>query len=1098
MNDDLYCVDKYTDEQLYNILDINNPTDRELEAKILHLIQNYKNIQNESGDKLAQFFENIYDHFFHSEPETIQEGFEDSMTPPTPIKQDTVIKEEKEITAVQSFDYSKDKLQINPLIKQTITRVISIDSQYRNINTSPYTTDFTFDLSEPLRDVVSLKLYSVQIPYTWYTIGKGYGSNFFYLSSIHSDKYNYKIEIAPGSYDQTQLIDAINTSFDTITNTSASEINFNGQKLLSYNTNTSKTTVNLNMQNTFNETYYSFNFPVTSDVSNNLASYMGFNTNTYYPNTIYSNKTYMNTSVFNSANEQIQNYILDNSNNYFTVIQYISEYSDFTGKETILNNFKVQLINATGDPYLGNVSRLDIKNSINNTIQSLSYFDNLSGIEQIDVNGKTYFQLRIVLNRNVVKYVPNSKTVVIFPNEIPKPNQYYDPSNNTIEQFTIWNKSTAKYNGFYFDSSMNIFSKIVSENTYTVSTVIVDLSTNINFICNTPGFEIVNDFSLNIESGVYSLPEFVNEINNTIKNNNTNQIFNINNTTAYLDSQNKFNFSIDMTKNFSNRNYKIVIDPSSVLQISAIDGSNNFTSVFDTSGNPGTIIKGIISNNPGNKGYVTNRTKLFTVVPVGNEGNQLSGNINVLLKPFRDGTRIYPDTSTFFSYINQSILDVSINIININDIQFPFTNSSLTTTINPAFIDVSLNMQCNYYLTESNYSIVFTATDLSFSQTVWGGKLYIDPSYNLYSIKTANSAYATIKGNTTTSSNIINITTENNKFTIITINSNVPQDTIYITLRSKIYTIDTLYDEINYQFNQTPKLYGSNIQKNDVYTQLWLNINNIYTTADYKLVFYNAVSFLSCLSGKSLQNTTWDTTIGWILGFRDYFEYYFTADNVVRDTNFTDITYYLKSTNGLYVYKSTSYANGQLVSVSVNLTGDSTLNTNLFNYFLISLDDYIQNHLNDGLVTITRSQISIETVDYSYSSRLKCDPGTNTTIAGPLKQSNSANITNAQLYSLNQSIISNKSSYQNFSPGPYIKDLFGIVPIKIPSKTGDIYTEFGGTLQNQTRIYFGPVNIRKMSIQLLSDRGNLVDLNGSNWTFSFVCEQLYRSTTAET
>jgi hypothetical protein len=32
-----------------------------------------------------------------------------------------------------------------------------------------------------------------------------------------------------------------------------------------------------------------------------------------------------------------------------------------------------------------------------------------------------------------------------------------------------------------------------------------------------------------------------------------------------------------------------------------------------------------------------------------------------------------------------------------------------------------------------------------------------------------------------------------------------------------------------------------------------------------------------------------------------------------------------------------------------------------------------------------------------------------------------------------------------------------------------------------------------MSIQLLTDRGTIVDLNNSNWSFSFICEQLYRA-----
>ena len=55
---------------------------------------------------------------------------------------------------------------------------------------------------------------------------------------------------------------------------------------------------------------------------------------------------------------------------------------------------------------------------------------------------------------------------------------------------------------------------------------------------------------------------------------------------------------------------------------------------------------------------------------------------------------------------------------------------------------------------------------------------------------------------------------------------------------------------------------------------------------------------------------------------------------------------------------------------------------------------------------------------------------------------------------------------------------------------GAPYVEFGGTLQNQERSYFGPVNISRFSIRLVTDRGNSVDLNNANWSFSLVCEQL--------
>jgi hypothetical protein len=59
---------------------------------------------------------------------------------------------------------------------------------------------------------------------------------------------------------------------------------------------------------------------------------------------------------------------------------------------------------------------------------------------------------------------------------------------------------------------------------------------------------------------------------------------------------------------------------------------------------------------------------------------------------------------------------------------------------------------------------------------------------------------------------------------------------------------------------------------------------------------------------------------------------------------------------------------------------------------------------------------------------------------------------------------------------------------------GDTYVELGGTLQNQDRIYFGPVNIHRMSIKLLNDKGEILDLNGADWSVQLICEQLYQST----
>ena len=66
---DEYNIKNYTDDELFNILGINHPTDRELEAKIIMMINKYSNIQNEDAFRIAIFYQNMYKHFFDIEDE---------------------------------------------------------------------------------------------------------------------------------------------------------------------------------------------------------------------------------------------------------------------------------------------------------------------------------------------------------------------------------------------------------------------------------------------------------------------------------------------------------------------------------------------------------------------------------------------------------------------------------------------------------------------------------------------------------------------------------------------------------------------------------------------------------------------------------------------------------------------------------------------------------------------------------------------------------------------------------------------------------------------------------------------------------------------
>ena len=96
---------------------------------------------------------------------------------------------------------------LNPNLTNKISRIINVDSQYRqniSMTTSGNPCDFTIDLSEPINDIIHMRLFSLQVPYTWWLIDEAYGTNFFLLDDT-------KITIDEGNYTLPELINEINS-----------------------------------------------------------------------------------------------------------------------------------------------------------------------------------------------------------------------------------------------------------------------------------------------------------------------------------------------------------------------------------------------------------------------------------------------------------------------------------------------------------------------------------------------------------------------------------------------------------------------------------------------------------------------------------------------------------------------------------------------------------------------------------------------------------------------------------------------------------------------------------------------------------------------
>lgn len=278
--------------------------------------------------------------------------------------------------------------------------------------------------------------------------------------------------------------------------------------------------------------------------------------------------------------------------------------------------------------------------------------------------------------------------------------------------------------------------------------------------------------------------------------------------------------------------------------------------------------------------------------------------------------------------------------------------------------------------------------------------------------------------------------------------------------------------------------------------------NTYSITSDTKIFFYDFTGILQCNNNcYSKTNNYFNNTLGWLMGYR--------------------VPY-----------------------LSVDLSGNTApaiLDLNGPKYLILVIDDYNQNHVNNSLVSISQfsntlklpsyyssdlpytcitpsqqqnilqqqqgnslSQIVNDVTLQSYLDLQVSSPLNGLLIAGKYQEeytdtqqvlpSAPRTLTQAQIYTINQ-INANRNNLTNYlAKAPTSSDILGVLPIKSSTgmQTGSLLVDFSGSLQDNTRTYFGPVNIDRMAVKLLDDKGNVLNLNGNDWCVTLVCECLYQ------
>lgn len=311
---------------------------------------------------------------------------------------------------------------------------------------------------------------------------------------------------------------------------------------------------------------------------------------------------------------------------------------------------------------------------------------------------------------------------------------------------------------------------------------------------------------------------------------------------------------------------------------------------------------------------------------------------------------------------------------------------------------------------------------------------------------------------------------------------------VQITIEPGNYTpselVTALTTVLNNKFTfptAQPVVYNNNNGKLTFYLNggVYTGIPTFTISSTTQIIFYDYTAQLQCETNCVNKSFYINQTLGWTMGFRE------------------------------------PYIN---IAASGN-TGTAIVDLNGTKYLILVIDDYNQNHVNNGLVSITEYSNVLKMPSY-YSPDLPyicLDAGTSNvnqivndgqdnnglelaekvnveyTKTQILVPSAPRTLTQSQLYTINE-INKNRNNNTNYrAKAPTTPDILAILPIKVSNtSTGTLLVELSGSLQDNIRTYFGPVNIERMRVKLLDDKGNQVNLNGADWCVTLICDCLYQ------
>ena len=279
--------------------------------------------------------------------------------------------------------------------------------------------------------------------------------------------------------------------------------------------------------------------------------------------------------------------------------------------------------------------------------------------------------------------------------------------------------------------------------------------------------------------------------------------------------------------------------------------------------------------------------------------------------------------------------------------------------------------------------------------------------------------------------------------------------------------------------------------------------------------------------------SVYNNNLGYFLGYRIYEEvngtilnYIEATESGIKYTDFGIILYPVPQATKLVIQNQLTYIYNKLAVFELEYTLalysndifsfiNINLNPTIYNkyysissvplklsatkYIYLCINDYQNNRGAGSIIRISDPITKIYPLpeyvnklttypqnnnsDIDINADIYCDTITKNKVYVP---SYPRKITQNQMYSLNAILQDNRKNRTNINDN-YITDVIATVSVDPSEETILTFTD------HRPRFYFGPVRIEKLEIKLKDDNGNFVNLNGTDWGFSIVVEQLYQN-----